>query len=131
MHPQKITIMKKGGYVYIMTNKSKTVLYTGVTNDLCRRVYEHQNHTNPESFTSKYKCHHCVYFEEFTDITEAIAREKAIKQLSREKKNALINGVNPEWEELATPEGIVRKRELWTEQVKRVIEEITQEIQKQ
>ncbi len=89
MHPQKITIMKKGGYVYIMTNKSKTVLYTGVTNDLCRRVFEHQNHTNPESFASKYKCHHCVYFEEFTDITEAIAREKAIKQLSREKKNAL------------------------------------------
>lgn len=72
-----------------------------------------------------------MYFEEFTDITDAIAREKAIKQLSREKKNALINGVNPEWEELATPEGIVRKRELWTEQVKRVIEEITQEIQKQ
>ena len=123
--------MIKGGYVYIMTNKSKTVLYTGVTNDLCRRVFEHQTHINPDSFTSKYKCHHCVYFEEFTDITKAIAREKAIKQLSREKKNALINGVNPEWKELATPEGIVNNREPWAEQVKRVIEEITQEIKKQ
>ena len=118
--------MKKGGYVYIMTNKSKTVLYTGVTNDLCRRVFEHQTHINPDAFTSKYKCHHCVYFEEFTDITNAIAREKAIKQLSRAKKNALINGVNPEWKELATPEGIVKNREPWAEQVKKVIEEITQ-----
>lgn len=123
--------MKKGGYVYIMTNKSKTVLYTGVTNDLCRRVSEHQTHKNPNSFTAKYKCHHCVYFEEFTDIVVAIAREKSIKQLSREKKNALINGINPEWKELATPDGIVKNREPWSEQVKKVIEEITQEIKKQ
>ncbi len=123
--------MKKGGYVYIMTNKSKTVLYTGVTNDLCRRIFEHQTHKNPGSFTSKYQCYYCVYFEEFTDIEAAISREKSIKQLSRGKKESLIKGVNPEWKVLATPEGFVNKREPWAEQVKRVIEEITQENKKQ
>ena len=123
--------MKKGGYVYIMTNKLKTVLYTGVTNDLCRRIFEHQSHVNPKSFTSKFKCHYCVYYEEFTDISTAIAREKNIKQMSREKKNALIKEVNPEWKEMATPEGIVKTQGSWSDQVKRVIEEITREIKNQ
>lgn len=120
--------MKKGGYVYIMTNKIKTVLYVGVTNDLCRRISEHQSHLNPNSFTAKYKCHHCVYFEEFTDISMAIAREKAIKKLNRKKKNALIDKFNPEWKEVATTNGIIKPYVTWSDQVKQVFDEITQKI---
>lgn len=116
--------MKKGGYVYIMTNKTKTVLYVGVTNDLCRRVSEHKSHLNPNSFTAKYKCHYCIYYEEFTDITTAIAREKAIKQLSRNKKVTLIDQFNPEWKEMVTINGVIKPVVTWFEQVKRVMEQI-------
>ena len=66
-------------YVYILTNKYGTVLYTGVTKDLVRRVYEHKNHMNKDSFTAKYKVTKLVYFEQTTDVKSAIEREKQIK----------------------------------------------------
>jgi putative endonuclease len=83
-------------YVYIMTNKNKTVLYIGVTNDLQRRVYEHSQGLI-EGFTKKYNCHFLLYYEEFNDVDQAIEREKELKKWRREKKEALINQVNPEW----------------------------------
>jgi putative endonuclease len=92
--------MIKGGAVYIMTNFKNTVLYTGVTNDLIRRVYEHRSGLDPKSFTSKYNITKLVYFESFHSIEEAIAREKQIKGGSRKKKEKLINSVNPEWKDL-------------------------------
>ena len=63
-------------YVYILSNKNKTVLYTGVTKDLVRRVYEHKTHADPNSFTAKYKIDKLVYFEETSDVNAAIEREK-------------------------------------------------------
>jgi putative endonuclease len=86
-------------YVYIMTNKSRT-LYTGVTNDLKRRVYEHKHKLVP-GFTSKYNITRLVYFEATTDIRAAIAREKQIKGWLRVKKIALIESINPNWEDLS------------------------------
>ena len=77
-------------YVYILTNRSHSVLYTGVTNNLIRRIYEHKNNADPNSFTAKYRVHKLVHFEETGDINEAIKREKQIKSWSREKKIALI-----------------------------------------
>ena len=65
-------------YVYILTNKNHTVLYTGITRDLLRRVYEHKNHLDPNSFTAKYKVNKLVYFEETNDVKAAIEREKQI-----------------------------------------------------
>ena len=86
-------------YVYIMTNRSKT-LYTGVTNDLTRRVYEHKNKMI-DGFTKKYNITKLVYFEETNDILSAITREKQIKGWLRSKKIALIGSVNPKWEDLS------------------------------
>jgi putative endonuclease len=86
-------------YLYIMTNDSRT-LYAGVTNNLERRVFEHKNHL-VEGFTSKYKITKLVYFEETGDVTAAIAREKQIKGWLRRKKVALIESVNPEWQDLS------------------------------
>ena len=86
-------------YVYIMTNKSRT-LYTGVTNDLERRVYEHKQKLVP-GFTAKYNITRLVYFEVTQDIQAAIAREKQIKGWLRSKKIALIESVNPEWKDLS------------------------------
>lgn len=83
-------------YVYIMTNKNKTVLYVGVTNDLQRRVYEHSMGI-VKGFTHKYNCHYLIYFEEFNEIDQAIQREKEIKKWRREKKEALIASKNPYW----------------------------------
>ena len=84
-------------YVYILTNKNKTVLYTGVTNDLKRRLREHKEKTNPNSFTARYNVEFLVYYEHFTRIQLAIAREKEIKDLKRDKKEMLINEMNPDW----------------------------------
>ncbi|MDD7884676.1 GIY-YIG nuclease family protein [Flavivirga sp. 57AJ16] len=85
-------------YIYILTNKTKTVLYTGVTNNLKERLYYHKN---PEpfskAFTLKYRCFYLVYYEHFFEIEDAIKREKQIKGWSREKKNNLILSVNPKW----------------------------------
>jgi putative endonuclease len=86
-------------YVYIMTNKSRT-LYTGVTNDLQRRVYEHKQKL-VSGFTAKYNISRLVYFEVTTDALSAIAREKQIKGWLRVKKTNLIESTNPEWIDLA------------------------------
>ena len=87
-------------YVYILTNKNKNVLYTGMTNDLIRRVYEHKQHFDKNSFTSKYNVTNLVYFEETTDVNAAIEREKQIKNWSRMKKFFLIKEKNPAFEDL-------------------------------
>jgi len=87
-------------YVYIMTNKSCTVLYTGITNNLVRRVYEHKNHLDKDSFTAKYKVTRLVYFEETSDVRAAIEREKQIKSWNRDRKTSLIMDMNPKWIDL-------------------------------
>ena len=92
--------MQKGGAVYIMTNSNNTVLYTGVTSDLLRRVYEHKTGLNKNSFTSKYNIEKLVYYEVFHSIEEAINREKQIKGGNRKKKENLINIRNPDWKDL-------------------------------
>ena len=86
-------------YVYMMSNISNTVLYTGVTNDLERRIVEHRT-PDEKSFTTRYNCHKLVYFEEFSSIIEAISREKQIKSWNRERKNLLVDRVNPNWIDL-------------------------------
>ncbi len=86
-------------YVYIMTNKYNTVLYTGVTNNLQRRVYEHREKL-VDGFTKRYNVNKLVFFEVFEDASSAIAREKQIKAGSRQKKIDLINGMNKEWKDL-------------------------------
>ncbi|MCF8296166.1 MAG: GIY-YIG nuclease family protein [Melioribacteraceae bacterium] len=86
-------------YVYIMTNFSKT-LYTGMTNDLKKRVYQHKNKLIP-GFTSRYNITKLVYYEIFDDVRAAIAREKQIKGWTRNKKIALIEKENPEWRDLS------------------------------
>jgi putative endonuclease len=92
--------MKERQYcVYIMTNAHHTVLYTGVTNDLRRRVLEHKS-GKMEGFTKKYNVTKLVFFECGDNINIAIAREKQIKGGSRQKKLDLINGMNPEWKDL-------------------------------
>jgi putative endonuclease len=92
--------MQKGGFVYIITNTHNTALYTGVTNDLKRRVHEHRTKAKPKSFTARYNVNKLVYYEGFHRIEEAIAREKQIKAGSRQKKIDLINSQNPEWNDL-------------------------------
>ena len=82
-----------------MTNQNHNVLYTGVTNNLQRRVLEHKENRGSE-FTKKYKVHQLVYFEVANDINTAIFREKQIKAGSRQKKLDLINGMNKEWRDL-------------------------------
>ena len=82
-------------YVYILTNKNNNVLYTGITKDLIRRVYEHKHHFDKDSFTAKYNVTKLVYFEETTDVKAAIEREKQIKGWSRMKKLFLIKEQNP------------------------------------
>jgi putative endonuclease len=82
-----------------MTNKYNTVLYTGVTNDLIRRVYEHKNKL-VEGFTAKYNLTKLVYYEISKDVKDAINREKQIKGWKREKKEKLIKGFNPDWKDL-------------------------------
>ncbi|MGZ3776503.1 MAG: GIY-YIG nuclease family protein [Mucilaginibacter sp.] len=83
-------------YTYILTNFNQTVLYTGVTNDLERRLYEHYFGTDQkESFTAKYKCFYLVWYERHQYINNAIEREKEIKAWTRDKKNKLIEKENP------------------------------------
>jgi len=94
--------MERGGYIYILTNKNHTVLYTGVTSDLGKRLYEHRNGLYKDSFTSRYNVTKLVYFEEFLSIEDAIYREKQIKAGSRQKKLDLINKLNPDWNDLSS-----------------------------
>ena len=93
--------MEKNAYIYFMANKSNEVLYVGVTNNLERRVWEHKNDRNANSFTGKYNCHKLVYFEYTNSIKDAIAREKQLKNWKREWKNDLIEKQNPTWEDLS------------------------------
>ncbi len=86
-------------YIYIITNINNTVLYTGVTNNLIRRIQEHKEGLI-KGFTSKYKVNKLVYYEEFGDISSALFREKQIKAGSRIKKINLIRSINPEWNDL-------------------------------
>ena len=87
-------------YVYILSNATDVTIYTGVTKDLIRRVYEHKHNADPTSFTAKYSVLKLVYFEATTDIRSAIEREKQIKSWSRKKKNQLLETMNPKWEDL-------------------------------
>ena len=92
--------MGKKGYVYILFSRRNGTLYTGVTSMLKRRVYEHKTKLHPESFTAKYNIDKLGYYEEYVSIKEAIEREKQIKAGSRAAKLALIEGMNPNWQDL-------------------------------
>ena len=122
----KEEIMSKPGYIYIMTNKNRTTLYIGVTNDLCRRIYEHKNHFTKDSFTDKYNLEYCIYYEEFPYFDLAINREKELKKWNHQKKEYLINKVNPEWKELVSEHGFVRIKVSFSDQVKKLVKEIQQ-----
>ena len=89
------------GYCYILTNKNKTVLYVGATNDLERRITEHKKGIHPNAFTKRYNCTFLVYFETFGDVKDAFRREKQLKAGNRKRKEALINSINPEWHDLS------------------------------
>jgi putative endonuclease len=91
--------MDKGGYVYITTNTNHTVLYTGVTGNIVKRIQEHKEHRF-EGFTKKYNANKLVYYEAFGSIEEAIEREKQIKGGSRKRKLELIKYMNPDWKDL-------------------------------
>ena len=86
-------------YIYILTNKTHTVIYVGVTNDLVKRCFEHKNKLKP-GFTEKYNVNELVYFEIFDFVESAINREKQLKGYSRIKKDVLINAFNPKWKDL-------------------------------
>ena len=87
-------------FVYILTNNHKNVIYTGITNDLVRRVYEHKNHLDKGSFTARYNVEQLVYYEITSDVTAAIEREKQIKGWNRNRKNKLVESKNPDWKDL-------------------------------
>jgi putative endonuclease len=93
------TAMRKQYYVYIMTNQHNTVLYTGMTNDLQRRAYQHRT-GHGSSFTSTHNANKLVYYEVAQDIKAAAAREKQIKGGSRQKKIDQVEAMNPEWRDL-------------------------------
>lgn len=92
--------MMKPGFIYIITNKYQTVVYTGVTSNLPQRIMEHKEKKYPNSFSTRYNLNILVYYEQFQWIGDAIAREKEIKAGSRETKNNLIRSVNPTWKDL-------------------------------
>jgi putative endonuclease len=91
---------QKTYYVYLLSNWNNKVLYIGVTNDLQRRIHEHRQKLIP-GFTEKYNVNKLVYYEQTSDVISAISREKELKKWRREKKNTLVNGVNPEWKDLS------------------------------
>lgn len=91
--------MKKSGFVYILTNKNNTVLYTGITSNLQKRIWEHKN-SLAEGFTKKYKLHKLIYYETLEEIEEAIKREKQIKNWHRDWKIKLIKSKNPNFQDL-------------------------------
>ncbi|MBL7932540.1 MAG: GIY-YIG nuclease family protein [Bacteroidia bacterium] len=92
--------MVKGGCIYIITNSRHTTLYTGVTSNLSKRIHQHRNEFYPNSFSARYNLYKLVYYEVFSRIEDAIAREKQIKAGSRKKKEELINSINPVWKDL-------------------------------
>ena len=87
-------------FVYILANWNHSVLYIGVTNDLQRRAYEHRQEL-VEGFTKKYHVHKLVYYEHTGDVKAALAREKQLKGWRREKKEALVETMNPDWNDLS------------------------------
>jgi len=92
-------------YVYILTNKNKKVLYTGITNDIYRRIDEHFS-GEKKGFSQLYNCKYLIYYEKYSSNIEAIGREKQIKKYSRRKKIKLINSFNPEWKFLNSNPGL-------------------------
>lgn len=92
--------MSRRYFVYLLTNRNNTVLYTGISGHLRRRIYQHKNKLM-KGFTHKYNCSKLVYYEETDEVDIAIAREKQIKGWVRSKKDQLINEKNPEWRDLA------------------------------
>ena len=100
------------------------MLYTGCTVDIVKRVQQHKDHYFKGSFSDRYNCEYCVYFEEFPDYNSAILRENQIKNMTRNEKLTLINKRNPEWKELVDRYGFCEKPEPWAEQVKRVMNEL-------
>ena len=93
-------LLDKYSWVYMMCSKSRRALYTGVCAGLHKRVFEHKNGLI-EGFTKKYECHRLVYFETFTYVGQAIKREEEIKGWRREKKDALVETINPQWKDLS------------------------------
>ena len=89
----------KQGYIYLLANKRNTVIYTGVTSDLIKRIYQHKEKVI-NGFTKKYNVNKLLYYEIFDNIEDAITREKQIKAGSRSKKVMLIKSMNPKWEDL-------------------------------
>ncbi len=87
-------------YVYILSNSNNNVIYTGITNNLPRRVYEHKHHLIKGSFTATYNVDKLVYYEATENVYSAISREKQIKGWNRKRKNQLIETMNPQWVEL-------------------------------
>jgi len=110
-----LSLFSTGGYIYIITNKNKTTLYIGVTNDLCRRIYQHKNHLIKNSFTDRYNLEYCIYYEYFEYFNLAILREKELKKWNRNKKELLISTMNPEWKEIVNECGFVRDSSLRSE----------------
>jgi putative endonuclease len=100
--------MQKYYFTYIATNYPRnTVLYIGVTNNILNRDNQHKTKINKNSFTAKYNINRVIYYETFTDVYNAISREKQIKNLSRQKKIELINSLNSNWKDLTVANGII------------------------
>jgi putative endonuclease len=100
--------MQKYYFTYIATNHPRnTVLYTGVTNNILNRDNQHKTKINKNSFTAKYNINRVIYYETFTDVYNAISREKQIKNFSRQKKIELINSLNSNWKDLTVANGII------------------------
>ncbi len=122
--------MSTTGFVYIMTNKNKTNLYIGVTNNLCRRIHEHKNHLINDTFTDKYNIEYCIYYEEFQYFELAIQREKELKKWNRQKfissdaRKLKINKKNPEWKVLVTERGFVRNNKSFSQHVSDIVNEL-------
>ncbi|HEY3899631.1 MAG TPA: GIY-YIG nuclease family protein [Chthoniobacter sp.] len=93
--------MREDFWAYIAGNKRRSSLYTGMTNDLERRMWEHKHPNNPKAFTARYRVTELLWCERFPTALDAIACEKRIKGLSRAKKVAMISAQNPEWEDLS------------------------------
>ena len=91
--------MPNSYYTYIMSNQTNSTIYVGVTNNIERRALEHMSGSGA-TFTTRYKINKLVYFERYTEIKDAIQREKQLKGWKREKKNNLINQMNPQWNDL-------------------------------
>ena len=92
--------MQRGGFIYFLTNKNKTTLYLGVTSNIIRRVQEHKNKFYPKNFTAKYNLTYLIFYELFSHIEDAIAREKQVKKWNRNKKELPISTTNPNWLDL-------------------------------